>query len=57
MFQLVRDMISVSEATDYSMSASTPAKYRALRCGIECLQGTSTEFQTVRQLIDGSITG
>ncbi|XP_053398285.1 protein mono-ADP-ribosyltransferase PARP4-like [Mercenaria mercenaria] len=55
--QLVKDMISVSEATDFSLRASTPAKYRALRCGIDSLSTTSTEFHTVKQLIEESLTG
>ncbi|XP_060597096.1 uncharacterized protein LOC132751015 isoform X2 [Ruditapes philippinarum] len=55
--QLVRDMISVSEATNFAMRTSTVAKYRSLRCGIDCLSPSSTEYHTVKQLVSDSIVG
>jgi hypothetical protein len=55
--QLVRDMISVSEATNFAMRTSTVAKYRSLRCGIDCLSPSSTEYSTVKQLVNDSIVG
>ena len=56
-FQLIRDVRSVSEATDWSVRGSTEAKYRTLRCYIEHLSQDSTEHQEITRHIQSSLTG
>ncbi|KAL4233481.1 Protein mono-ADP-ribosyltransferase parp4 [Mactra antiquata] len=55
--QLVKDMISVSEATDWSMTSSTQSKYKALRCLVENLPKSCEEFQRVETHLMSSLTG
>uniref|UniRef100_A0AAY4D8I0 Poly [ADP-ribose] polymerase n=1 Tax=Denticeps clupeoides TaxID=299321 RepID=A0AAY4D8I0_9TELE len=49
--QLVRDVMSVSEATMRSPSPTSLGKYRALRCSIECVPSGSSEFLSVTRLL------
>lgn len=49
--QLIKDVVSVSEATDWSMRSSVQAKLRALRCEIEHLDPSSHEYSQIRNKI------
>ncbi|KAL3871218.1 hypothetical protein ACJMK2_039226 [Sinanodonta woodiana] len=55
--QLIRDLIAVSEATDWSIRASDEAKYSALRCNIEHLESTSPEFKIIKDYLMQSLDG
>jgi poly [ADP-ribose] polymerase len=46
--QLIRDIVSISESTNWSVRSGTEAKYRALRCDIEHLEPTSLEYAKIR---------
>ncbi|XP_047457616.1 protein mono-ADP-ribosyltransferase PARP4 isoform X5 [Mugil cephalus] len=52
--QLIRDVVNVSEMTLRSPAPSCVGKYRALRCSIEPVPSNSSEFQAVRNLLQGS---
>ena len=52
--QLVRDIVAVSESTNWSVRSGPEAKYRALRCDIEHLAPTSLEYASVRDHIVNS---
>lgn len=43
----MKDMVGVSEATNWSTRGSAEAKYRALRCDIQLLDPTSSEYSEV----------
>ncbi|KAL6484798.1 hypothetical protein MHYP_G00068430 [Metynnis hypsauchen] len=49
--QLIRDILSMSEATLGHPFPSSLGKYRALRCSIEQVPSQSPEFQSVCQLL------
>ena len=44
---MVKDSIGVSEATNWSTRGSFEAKYRSLRCDIQLLDPTSTEYSDI----------
>ncbi|XP_062605822.1 uncharacterized protein LOC134267631 isoform X2 [Saccostrea cucullata] len=48
--QLIYDVLTVSEATDFSPAASTVAKYKALRCHMTKLNQSNTKFQDIRNI-------
>lgn len=48
LWQLVKDVVSVSEATNWSTRGSAEAKYRALRCDIQMLDPSSYEYSEVQ---------
>ncbi|XP_045909406.1 protein mono-ADP-ribosyltransferase PARP4 isoform X3 [Micropterus dolomieu] len=52
--QLIRDVLNVSEMTLRSPVPSCLGKYRALRCSIETVPPSSSEFQAVTSLLQGS---
>uniref|UniRef100_A0A671Z3J8 Poly [ADP-ribose] polymerase n=1 Tax=Sparus aurata TaxID=8175 RepID=A0A671Z3J8_SPAAU len=52
--QLIRDVLNVSEMTLRSPVPSCLGKYRALRCSIETVPHSSSEFQAVSALLQGS---
>ncbi|XP_055361012.1 protein mono-ADP-ribosyltransferase PARP4 isoform X2 [Betta splendens] len=52
--QLIRDVLSVSEMTLRYPVVSCVGKYRALRCSIEDVPSSSSEFQAVTALLWGS---
>ncbi len=52
--QLVRDIVAVSESTNWSVRSGPEAKYRALRCDIEHLDPTSLEYASVKDHIVNS---
>lgn len=47
MFQLIRDVLNVSEMTLTTSSPTCLGKYRALRCSVEAVPSGSKEFQDV----------
>ena len=49
--QLIRDMVAISESTNWSLRSGTEAKYRALRCDIEHLEPSSLEYASIRDHI------
>ncbi|XP_063954630.1 protein mono-ADP-ribosyltransferase PARP4-like isoform X5 [Lytechinus pictus] len=55
--QLLSDVHSVCEATDWSMRGSTEAKYRTLRCHMELLGSESAEYEQISKQIQDSLTG
>ncbi|TKS67666.1 Poly [ADP-ribose] polymerase 4 [Collichthys lucidus] len=52
--QLIRDVLNVSEMTLRSPVPSCVGKYRALRCSIETVPHSSSEFQAVSALLQDS---
>ncbi|XP_033127659.1 protein mono-ADP-ribosyltransferase PARP4-like, partial [Anneissia japonica] len=49
--QLLKDMVSVSEATDFSARSSIESKFRALRCHIEHLPSSAPEYKQILNLV------
>ena len=49
--QLVKDMVSVSEATDWNVRASVESKYRALRCHMSDVDRESDQYSGVMDLL------
>ncbi|XP_070569266.1 protein mono-ADP-ribosyltransferase PARP4-like [Ptychodera flava] len=50
--QLIRDVLSVSEATNWSVLGSSEAKYKALRCRIEHLvDEDDIEYERIKDLV------
>uniref|UniRef100_I3JVK9 Poly [ADP-ribose] polymerase n=1 Tax=Oreochromis niloticus TaxID=8128 RepID=I3JVK9_ORENI len=49
--QLIRDVLNASEMTLRSPAPSTVGKYRALRCSVETVPPSSSEFQAVTDLL------
>ncbi|XP_070694423.1 protein mono-ADP-ribosyltransferase PARP4 [Pempheris klunzingeri] len=52
--QLIRDVLNVSEMTLRSPVPSSLGKYRALRCSIETVPPSSSEFQAATSLLQDS---
>uniref|UniRef100_A0ABM0MFB2 Poly [ADP-ribose] polymerase n=1 Tax=Saccoglossus kowalevskii TaxID=10224 RepID=A0ABM0MFB2_SACKO len=53
--QLIRDIVSVSEATDWSTRSDVEAKYKALRCHIEHLENEDdSEYKNIKDLVISS---
>ncbi|XP_022596628.1 poly [ADP-ribose] polymerase 4 [Seriola dumerili] len=52
--QLIRDLLNVSEMTLRSPAPSCLGNYRALRCSIETVPSSSSEFQAVTALLRDS---
>ncbi|KAJ7391391.1 Protein mono-ADP-ribosyltransferase parp4 [Desmophyllum pertusum] len=55
--QLIKDMVSIDESTNWSTRSSVYGKYRALKTHIECLKHDSSEFRTIQELVSASETG
>ncbi|KAM7406936.1 hypothetical protein PAMA_002913 [Pampus argenteus] len=53
--QLIRDVLNMSEMTLRSPVLSCLGKYRALRCSIEAVPPSSSEFQAVTALLQDSV--
>ncbi|XP_070191086.1 protein mono-ADP-ribosyltransferase PARP4-like [Littorina saxatilis] len=53
--QLIKDMLSVSEATNWSMRPGTQAKYRALRCNISHIEPGSTQYKNISEDLLSSV--
>ena len=49
--QLVKDMVSVSEETDWNVRASVESKYRALRCHVSVVDSGSEMYDDVMNII------
>ncbi|XP_033635285.1 protein mono-ADP-ribosyltransferase PARP4-like isoform X2 [Asterias rubens] len=49
--QLIKDIVSVSETTNWSKRSSVQSKYRALRCHISCLPVNHPECNDIKNLI------
>ncbi|CAF2617524.1 unnamed protein product [Rotaria sp. Silwood2] len=52
--QMLRDMLTVNELTNWNVKASIEAKYRALKCHIETVNSSTSEFKNVVKLIQSS---
>ncbi|VDH98080.1 poly [ADP-ribose] polymerase [Mytilus galloprovincialis] len=53
--QMIKDMVAVSESTNWSTRSSTEAKYKALRCRLDGLQITDTEYKQIKEHIIQSL--
>ncbi|CAF4385876.1 unnamed protein product, partial [Rotaria sp. Silwood2] len=53
--QMLRDMLTVNELTNWNVKAPIEAKYRALKCHIETVDSSTPEFKNVAELIQSSI--
>jgi hypothetical protein len=53
--QMLRDMVTVNELTNWNIKASIEAKYRALKCHIETIKHDTQEYQTIKEMINSSI--
>ncbi|XP_024656188.2 protein mono-ADP-ribosyltransferase PARP4 isoform X2 [Maylandia zebra] len=53
--QLIRDVLNASEMTLRSPAPSTVGKYRALRCSVETVPPSSSEFQAVTDLLQDRV--
>ena len=47
--QMLRDLSTVNELTNWNVKASIQAKYRALKCHIETLAKETSEFRTLAE--------
>ncbi len=56
-FQLIRDVVTVSEATNWSKSSSAESKYKTLNCDIKLLDPQSSDFDMIAERFLGSQTG
>ncbi|XP_035659528.1 protein mono-ADP-ribosyltransferase PARP4-like [Branchiostoma floridae] len=54
MCQLIRDMVSVSEATSWASRPSAVARYHALRCNIQPLDRDSEDWRSMESTIHSS---
>ncbi|XP_015749941.1 PREDICTED: poly [ADP-ribose] polymerase 4-like [Acropora digitifera] len=55
--QLIKDMVNISESTNWQARRSVYSKYRSLKCYIECLQRGSDEFQSIQECVNSSESG
>ena len=54
-FQLLWDILSVSEATDWSTDATVIAKYQALGCHISLVNQSTEEFTKLQEMVVNSL--
>ncbi|CAF3751920.1 unnamed protein product [Rotaria sp. Silwood1] len=52
--QMLRDMVTVNELTNWNTKAPIEAKYRALKCHIENIDSSTLEFKNIAELIQSS---
>ncbi|CAF4031559.1 unnamed protein product [Rotaria sp. Silwood2] len=52
--QMLRDMVTVNELTNWNIKASIEAKYRALKCHIETIKNDTHEYATICNMISSS---
>ncbi len=52
--QMLRDMLTVNELTNWNVKAPIEAKYRALKCHIETVDSATPEFKNIAKLIQSS---
>lgn len=55
--QLIKDMVSIGESTNWLTRRSVYSKYRSLKCHMECLECGSDEFHKVQDCVNSSETG
>ncbi|KAL9969636.1 hypothetical protein ACROYT_G021872 [Oculina patagonica] len=55
--QLIKDMVSIGESTNWLTRKSVYAKYRALKSHIECLTHDDDEFEKIQELVNSSEIG
>ena len=55
--QLIKDMVSIGESTNWFTRDSIQAKYRSLKCHIEHLHQGDEEFETIKDHVISSQTG
>ena len=55
--QMLRDLLTVNELTNWNLQASIEAKYRALKCHIQALTADSHEYQRLCEMISSSTNG
>ncbi|XP_078001506.1 protein mono-ADP-ribosyltransferase PARP4-like isoform X2 [Glandiceps talaboti] len=55
--QLIKDIVSVSEATNWSVRESLLAKYTALRCHIKHLNDSNMDYKNIRNMVVSSQYG
>lgn len=54
--QLIKDMVSIGETTNWLTRRSVYSKYRSLKCHIECLEQSSDEFKKIQGYVNSSET-
>ncbi|CAF4118013.1 unnamed protein product [Rotaria sp. Silwood2] len=52
--QMLRDMLTVNELTNWNVKAPIEAKYRALKCHIETVASSTPDFKNIANLIQSS---
>ncbi|CAF3894311.1 unnamed protein product, partial [Adineta steineri] len=52
--QMLRDMLTVNELTNWNVKAPIEAKYRALKCYIETIASSTSEYKNIAKLIQSS---
>ncbi|CAF4643940.1 unnamed protein product [Rotaria sp. Silwood1] len=52
--QMLRDMLTVNELTNWNIKAPIEAKYRALKCHIETVDSSTPEYKNIAELIQSS---
>ncbi|CAF3765986.1 unnamed protein product [Rotaria sp. Silwood1] len=52
--QMLRDMLTVNELTNWNVKAPIEAKYRALKCHIERVASSTLDFKNIANLIQSS---
>lgn len=56
MIQVIRDLVSVSESTNWSHKSGPVAKYHALRCQMCPIDPVSKEYSDIKDHIMSSLT-
>ena len=54
--QLIKDMVSIGETTNWLTRRSVYSKYRSLKCHIESLEHGSDEFGKIQEYVNSSET-
>jgi hypothetical protein len=55
LYQMLRDMVTVNELTNWNIKASIEAKYRSLKCHIETIKDDTHEYKAITDIIHSSI--
>lgn len=53
--EMLRDMLTVNELTNWNVKASIEVKYRALKCHIETMSSSTSEYKNITHMIQSSI--
>ena len=51
---MLRDTLTVNELTNWNIKGSTEAKYRALKCHLETINSSTSEYKNIAKLIQSS---